>query len=150
MRPVQSPLKMTERKRLTQKRALSAISKSPRRRLVYLQEADRLWSLAVRMRDKFTCQRCGRLGNQPHHIFSRAIRHLRHDLGNGICLCAGCHTLGTESAHKGPEAFRDWLIRFKGQAWFVALKQHAAMIQKPDYSMRILELKAILKGMEGC
>lgn len=53
------------------------------------------WSLDVRRRDNFTCQKCGKSkGNRlhAHHIeaYSTAI-YLRYDLYNGITLCEKCH-----------------------------------------------------------
>lgn len=53
------------------------------------------WSLDVRRRDGFTCQKCGKRsskGMHAHHIeaYNTAI-DLRHDMGNGITLCPRCH-----------------------------------------------------------
>jgi hypothetical protein len=54
------------------------------------------WSLDVRRRDGFTCQKCGKRGfsgMHAHHIeaYNTAIE-LRSDLNNGIALCRGCHS----------------------------------------------------------
>lgn len=64
--------------------------------------AEKRWSLAVRRRDKFTCQQCGRHMDihqrvEAHHIkpFSR-YPSLRFALSNGVTLCVPCH-LATDS-----------------------------------------------------
>ena len=55
------------------------------------------WSNAVRGRDGFTCQRCGkqpksRKSIHAHHIvpFAKAAE-LRFDVDNGVTLCKVCH-----------------------------------------------------------
>lgn|GEM_PF-5118288 len=66
---------------------------------IYVNERGRShaeWSLDVRRRDGFTCQKCGkrrRKGLHAHHIeaFNVAI-DLRYDTANGITLCKSCHS----------------------------------------------------------
>jgi len=56
--------------------------------------ADKDWQLAVRERDDYTCQRCGKQEDHihTHHVAPRSIRpDLIHDIDNGKCLCAHCH-----------------------------------------------------------
>lgn len=52
----------------------------------------RVWRAFIIRRDK-VCQVCGtRLSRHAHHIESGAYNEeLRFDVGNGICLCSGCH-----------------------------------------------------------
>jgi 5-methylcytosine-specific restriction endonuclease McrA len=56
---------------------------------------NREWSLNVKMRDNFTCQKCGdnKGGNLISHHISGYSAHLnsRYDLDNGITLCEDCH-----------------------------------------------------------
>ena len=56
---------------------------------------DKLAAEAVKLRDEFTCQRCGSVasGQGCHwsHIYSRRRYCLRWDLLNAVVLCAGCH-----------------------------------------------------------
>lgn len=109
-----------------------------------IQTADRLWSKAILKRDNGICQKCGKQGNNPHHIFTRAIKHLRHDMANGILLCSYCHVFGKESAHMGAEAFRDFILKRGGEKKYFALKLSSSMVIKPDYEMSILFLKQFL------
>lgn len=52
------------------------------------------WSMDVRRRDSFTCQKCGSDKGRmhAHHIEAYATAlDLRYDLNNGTTLCAACH-----------------------------------------------------------
>lgn len=54
----------------------------------------KLWSRLVKVRDKHTCQWCGRSGVplQSHHIFSVRHKATCLDLENGVTVCEGnCH-----------------------------------------------------------
>lgn len=59
--------------------------------------ADRRFSLMVRERDHFTCQRCGAVhmpnsqGLHSAHCFSRGKLATRTDPENAAALCYGCH-----------------------------------------------------------
>jgi len=45
-----------------------------------------------------------------HHLVTRNIRHLRHDVRNGVVLCAWHHQFSPVlSAHGAPLAFAEWL-----------------------------------------
>ena len=76
------------------------------------RKLDRLWADAVKKRDNWTCRRCGhqeRRHLQAAHIHSRSRKSTRHDLANGVCLCAGCHLYW---AHKHPVEFVEWVREF--------------------------------------
>lgn len=56
--------------------------------------ADKQWQKAVREQDSSTCRRCGRYDPyiHTHHVHTRSTRpDLKHNITNGICLCASCH-----------------------------------------------------------
>ncbi len=122
---------------------LKKTSPSPRRKEEL--KADGLWSECVKVRDNFTCQwpGCPALGAELNscHVFTRSIKHMRHLLANGICLCEYCH----DWSHLNVKAFRDWLMGWMGKKRFEALKLSAGITQKPDYAMSIVALKAWLK-----
>jgi 5-methylcytosine-specific restriction endonuclease McrA len=59
---------------------------------IRIAELDTLARNATLARAGHACERCGRSERlQWHHVYTRAIRSLRWDLDNLICLCAGCH-----------------------------------------------------------
>lgn len=78
-----------------------------------LDKWDRLWSLQVRERDRYVCQRCSKQKDKytahAHHIIRRSIWATRYVVDNGITLCFQCHTANhTFSAHKTPTEFKNW------------------------------------------
>ena len=85
---------------------------------------DKEWSEAVKERDGWTCQKCGRTTNlNAHHIFGKkAHPATRHDVEVGICLCAGCHIFW---AHKEGAEFTLWLIDRLGKRKLDALRRRA-------------------------
>ena len=80
-------------------------------------ENDKLFSLIVKKRDNFTCQRCGKPGDQVHHIFGRGYA-VRWNLDNGVCLCFTDHILGAHSKSiKRVNEFHDWVRDFLGERY---------------------------------
>jgi len=75
-----------------------------------------------------------------HHIFRRKNMATRWDLENGICLCAGHHTLNNFSAHHSPE-FSDWIEAHIGEERYnrIMIKSHT--IKK----WTIPEMKALVE-----
>ena len=59
-------------------------------------------------RDNGTCQYCGQVGSNCHHIVGRRNRSVRWFLPNGILLCPGCHTFRTNSFHQDPQETMKW------------------------------------------
>lgn len=104
-------------------------------------KVDKLWSEKVRSVGR--CEYCGKTTNlQAHHIYSRRNEATRFDVNNGVCLCAGCHTMSSVfSAHKTPLEFVQWLIKYKGQAYLDDLKVKAHSIEKKNYEYWYEKLK---------
>ena len=98
------------------------------------KEADRLWSLAVRKRDK-KCLLCGSSDNlQAHHaIVRRGSKSTRWILENGITLCVGCHIYKLHGRQQDGlfidkyKAARDFLIPLHTQD---TLRRNGHMIAK--------------------
>lgn len=103
-------------------------SKSKKRKLKDLK--DKQWSEDVKQRALYQCEFCGKRSYlNSHHIFSRSKLSTRWDLDNGICLCAGCHTLSSVfSAHKTPAEFIEWIKEYRGLEWYERLREKARRI----------------------
>ena len=106
----------TYKKIYSEKKEKRKRSKTPKKELMTV--LDTAWSEKVR--EIGFCEKCWdsrRIKKvdhlNAHHIFSRKHKATRWDLDNGICLCAGCHTLNNGSAHLDPKTFMDWLKEYK-------------------------------------
>ncbi len=94
--------------------------------------ADAKWSLAIRERDGYQCQRCEKFYPKKHrglhaaHIFSRAIKRTRTDMDNGVTLCYGCHAL----FHREPLEFHEFVKEWMGEDRYEALSNKARRIKK--------------------
>ena len=87
-----------------------------------VKKLDILWARAVKLRDKYTCQKSrtkypeDAKGLHAHHIFTRGGHPAtRWDMDNGISLNCGNHR---GFAHGKPYAFREWMIDRYGQEWW--------------------------------
>jgi 5-methylcytosine-specific restriction endonuclease McrA len=87
----------------------------------------------IRERDRWTCQKCGHVFTPPDvagldaaHIWSRAIKKVRHDPDNGLALCTGCHL---SWAHRNPLDFHAWVKERLGEEKYEALMIRAKRIK---------------------
>jgi uncharacterized Zn-finger protein len=84
---------------------------------------DRRFSLAIRGRDKWTCQYCGTRyppnsrGLECAHIYGRGDKLLRHEFDNALALCTKCHF--ELSAH--PAVFVEFVQKHLGMERFERL-----------------------------
>lgn len=127
------------------RKPINKISKSAKRKAEL--EADDLWRDVIKARDGEWCVKCkSRKANQSHHIFTRSIKHLRHDLENGIALCSYCHTLDKlGSAHKNPEGFREFMLSYMGEDRYMRLYWRSQMQKQPyDPKMSAIALQALI------
>jgi len=114
------------------------------------KKADNMWSACIRQVGY--CEWCGQPGDvvqlHAHHIILRGNKAYRHDLSNGVCLCASCHTMGVQSAHTDRTAFLAWLKReCKGQwIWF---KEHTVEVKKLIGNKTVISYKAIKMEHRG-
>ena len=130
-----SPLKRkTGLKRKRKKKSKLAKNKENVRSKYWRTKADAEWSKYVKGAGKCIIDNedCSPQLH-PHHLISRSVKHLRHDLMNGVCLCAVHHTFsGTLSAHKAPFAFYCWLKEHRPEIiWWT--EQHMWSEGSVDY-----------------
>lgn len=87
-------------------------------------KGDKDWKRAVREKDGYTCQRCGKYDPyiHAHHVNPRSQRpDLIRDVANGKCLCASCHAW----VHRHPIAAKS-LGLLGGTTYEKAAKERAA------------------------
>ena len=80
-----------------------------RKKNPWFKKADKKWGELIRAPGK--CAVCGNFGRvEAHHLIHRQVHFFRHNLENGIALCAQCHKFNTTcSAHASPWAFNTWM-----------------------------------------
>lgn len=111
---------------------------------------DRLFSLYIRARAHFGCQRCGRVydrysqGLHCAHVFSRGKLSLRWTPANALCLCYGCHRLCDQ---RKETVLYPLYISLYGPAAFDRLRLAANTPTKPDEAGALLWLKRELQTM---
>ena len=75
--------------------------------------ADARFSLAIRERDDWTCQRCGKEFSPPTrglhcaHYFTRRTQATRLDPDNALALCYGCHQFVDSHSDAKAELWQD-------------------------------------------
>lgn len=89
---------------------------------------DAAWSLLIRERANFTCEKCGKWYGEGHrglhaaHVFSRGNKSVRWDPENGVALCMKDHLYW---AHSSPIEFAEWIKKRLGVKRYDALRRRA-------------------------
>ncbi|MBT3206928.1 MAG: hypothetical protein HN704_18320 [Bacteroidetes bacterium] len=106
---------------------------------------DSAWSLLIKLRADNKCEKCYKITYlNSHHIFSRSNKSVRWNIDNGVCLCAGCHALKNDSAHKDPLTFGEWIKNKRGEKWYQNLMIRAHSVGK----LHVFEKEIILKELQ--
>lgn len=99
-----------------------------------IDPADRAFSLYIRTRDNWTCQRCGKQYTPPtsalhcSHFMGRGKEATRFEPRNADALCYGCHQYFTSH----PAEHYDWQVWKKGEKTVKALQVQAHSYKKKD------------------
>lgn len=122
-------------------------------------KADIVFSKAIRERDRWSCQCCGRVfpeGSgqlQNSHFFGRRMESTRFDPENCDALCVRCHMIweNEKGVTRGvvdgkyvelARPYRQWKMTRLGQAAFDALQVRAHTPTKKDRAMALLKALA--------
>lgn len=114
---------------------------------VKIDKADKYFSLYIRTRDRWTCQRCSNSFVPPtsglhcSHFCGRAKENTRFDPNNCDSLCYGCHQYFTSH----PADHYEWQVEKKGQAVVDKLKLSASLYKKKDRKLEAMYWKQQLK-----
>lgn len=128
-------------------------------------KADTEFSLYIRERDNWTCQRCGRKwpensqGLDCSHFWGRGRESTRFDPDNCDAFCkVPCHSEWenekgeTKGFHKGEpivlfRPYKEWKINQLGEHRFAALEVRAHQTVKKDRKMALLRVKLMRKSL---
>jgi len=117
--------------------------------MVKIDAADKAFSLYIRTRDNWTCQRCGTQYTPPtnalhcSHFMGRAKESTRFEPMNADALCYGCHQYFTSH----PALHLEWQIERKGQQMIDLLVLQSNSYKKKDRKMEVLIWKQALKDI---
>jgi len=111
------------------------------------KELDKLFSEVVRMRDNYTCQKCGTRNKhvQCAHIFSRSNLSVRYEPLNALTLCYYCHL---NWCHRQPVEWTEWIQNYLGKDKWDTLVVYRNSKRKIDYKQKRSELKKIIEGFK--
>jgi len=118
------------------------------------------WSLKVRERDGNRCIYCGieagalnkndkKVILNAHHCLSKSIKDsvLKFDTRNGVTLCPSHHKFsGTDSAHKAPIIFYEWLRNIRPEQYNFVLQNANLRIDLSDEDVLLEILNQIENG----
>lgn len=116
--------------------------------------ADALFSLFIRWRDGWTCQKCGKkfeAGAQNlhcSHFWGRGRENTRFDPENADAICSFDH----EAFGKDPALYCEWKIQRIGEEAYNKLRIRAEMRCKRDRKAQVIYWRARLKqdfGVNG-
>lgn len=132
-------------KRSQLKRSVKPMKRSERMRGVRIDLADKYFSLFIRYRDNWTCQRCltqyevGSQGLHCSHFWGRARESTRFDPENASAHCYGCHSFFTAN----PELHRAWKLKQVGQSAYDRLMIRAETRQEKDRKLMAIICKQL-------
>lgn len=110
---------------------------------VKIDKADKLFSLWIRTRDNWTCQRCFKKYTPPtsalhcSHFKGRSKEATRFEPLNADALCYGCHQYFTSQ----PDEHYNWQIHKKGKEVIDKLTLMSSQYKKKDRKLESLYWK---------
>ena len=116
------------------------------------KEEDRLFSLLVRTRAGWNCEKCGKNFEADRHSLhcshfrSRRYTGTRWFQGNAAAHCAGCHRYLGEHPHE----FGDWIRSYLGDGYeeLLSLSNRKVKWTKADKAELRKQMREELKRME--
>lgn len=117
--------------------------------MIKIDKADKVFSLYIRTRDNWTCQRCKKQYTPPtsalhcSHFMGRGKEATRFDEENADALCYGCHQYFTSQ----PIEHYDWQVQRKGEKKIQALRLRSNLYHKKDRAMAHLYWSERLKQL---
>ena len=104
---------------------------------ISISRIDKKFSLFIRSRDNWTCQRCDKRYIPPTnalhcaHIFTRGAKSTRFNVDNCVSLCYGCHSY----LDSHPLEKYDWYSKKYGKSKFERIRLKSHLPEKLDYKL---------------
>jgi hypothetical protein len=119
---------------------------------VRITKEDAVFSKLIRLRDGYTCQKCGKYFDQGHglqcsHFYSRRHQATRYDPDNACAHCFTCH----QRLGENPVEFGNWIRTFLGDARYAELNaRHHTIVKRTKRERAALyeHLKSELRRFE--
>lgn len=117
--------------------------------IVKIDAADKAFSLWIRTRDHWTCQRCGTKYTPPtmalhcSHFMGRGKEGTRFEPLNADALCYGCHQYFTSH----PAEHYIWQVERKGQKVIDQLILQSNTYKRKDRKLEAIIWRAALKEL---
>ena len=111
-----------------------------------------MWSKIVREKANYKCEICEKTEYlNSHHLISRKVIKYRHDVKNGVCLCAGCHNFNENSPHVFYWNFEEWLKNHKPEQYkdHSEKRNNISPVPKTDYQEVYTRLEEEYKELTG-
>jgi len=114
---------------------------------IRIDPLDELFSRYIRLRDNYTCQRCGVKSKnvQCAHFIGRRNKNCRFNEKNATTLCMGCH----QYFHANPLEFVEWTKKRLGEKDFEFLQAQERIILKPDKKLLTMYFQNKIKELEN-
>lgn len=118
---------------------------------VKIDVADKAFSLYIRTRDNWTCQRCLTKYTPPtmalhcSHFQGRGKEATRFDERNADALCYGCHQYFTSH----PAEHYQWQIERKGEEVIACLVLLSNSYMKKDRKAQAVKWRTAIKELNG-
>lgn len=130
-------------RRTPMSRGSTPMKRGKRMRGIRIDFADKYFSLWIRWRAGWKCQRClkqfevNSQGLHCSHFWGRAREATRFDPDNCVAHCHGCHSFLTAN----PELHREWKLKQIGQREYDKLMIRAHLTQKKDRTIAAIYWK---------
>lgn len=112
-------------------------------------KADKLFSDYIRIRDKWTCQRCHTKYEPPtaalhcSHWWGRGNKSVRFNPDNAAAICYGCHRyLGSN-----PTEHNEFFLKRLGQEKYDQMNRLARIPMKVDEDLICIGLKKLIEDL---
>lgn len=108
----------------------------------WLEKADKLWSVLVRLTNGGLCVMCGKPSRDAHHLIPRGLKMHRHNLKNGLPFCYQCHQSDNAiSPHQSPLGFVEWLADYNPELFEWVDRHRHDICPYPDFKAAYEALK---------